>query len=640
MSVEHLYNLLTSKNHVSMTEIIKEADKFTENIKYKGINILTMTIYFNYQNIFDLFIEKGFDVNVGNDNGIPTLIWALDSKHRHYRDTLIQHPKIDYLQEGKQDNIFTYVFSHIIDMSFFNLMNTIFKQVNFEKAKSLSKVNTSYKHSPDMYDYKKPLIFRMFQILNYILLTNPIEYEKYESVFFEKIEVAKEYNPNILYQRIHNNTILSYIVNETQIPKLKKKLLVKFTKLYFANLSKQKLNEYETCVFNTIENNNIELFKFYINLNIKLNYFQVFEKCRLHNNIDILYIFLKSEGIKYHIDLITYAINQDSVKLLEFLHQEGYELDDDTYNYVHFIKYSRPLYLAIKKGNYNVIKYILDNSGDDLDFKGRCHITPRQLLDDEYKKGILPNEIVEMIVKPILSYNKFKEETNHFECAKQCQECCICLEPINMKSHTLLECGHVFHTECIMKNCTIRNNRCPYCRQEVQIKCKSEIDLGKYVKKEKRKLKVRRNSISEGKPNILIKNDEREIREYEDSYELEMICLNEYDIYLVKIKNEKKKKLVNKMDDCILEEDIKKLKIYLSRYKIGKKKPRYKAKYTDEYQGDIYAPPNSPIPIRRKIKQTKHINKKNIIENQVEGGLRRSSRTNKGKRPNYLLNEI
>ena len=137
-----------------------------------------------------------------------------------------------------------------------------------------------------------------------------------------------------------------------------------------------------------------------------------------------------------------------------------------------------------------------------------------------------------------------------------------------------------------------------------------------------------------------IKNDEREIREYEDSYELEMICLNEYDIYLVKIKNEKKKKLVNKMDDCILEEDIKKLKIYLSRYKIGKKKPRYKAKYTDEYQGDIYAPPNSPIPIRRKIKQTKHINKKNIIENQVEGGLRRSSRTNKGKRPNYLLNEI
>ena len=321
-------------------------------------------------------------------------------------------------------------------MSFLNLMNTIFKQTDFEKAKCLSKKHTSNNNIPGSYDYKKPLIFRMFQVLNYILITYPIEYEKYEKGFFEKIEIAREYDPDLLHQRVHNNTILSYLVYETQIPKLKTKFLVKFTKLYFANLNQKKLNEYEVCALNAIENNNIELFNFYKNLCVKLNYFQVFEKCRIHNNIDILYIFLKSEGIKYHNDLITYAIKENSVKLLELIHKEGYELDDDTYNYVHFVKYSRPIYLGIKKGNYNVIKYILDNSGDDLDFKGRCHITPRQLLDDEYKKGILPNEIVEMIVKPILSYNKFKEETNHFECAKQCQECCICLEPINMKSYS------------------------------------------------------------------------------------------------------------------------------------------------------------------------------------------------------------
>ena len=34
MSVKHLYKLLTSKDNVSMTEIIKEADKFSDYVKY------------------------------------------------------------------------------------------------------------------------------------------------------------------------------------------------------------------------------------------------------------------------------------------------------------------------------------------------------------------------------------------------------------------------------------------------------------------------------------------------------------------------------------------------------------------------------------------------------------------------------
>ena len=150
-----------------------------------------------------------------------------------------------------------------------------------------------------------------------------------------------------------------------------------------------------------------------------------------------------------------------------------------------------------------------------------------------------------------------------------------------------------------MKNCSITNNRCPYCRQEVQIRCKSEVDLGKYVKKEKPKLKVRRNSISEGIKSINISTQKRKIKEYEDSYELKMLCLKEYDNYLFEMKNKKKQGLLNRIEGFILEEDIHKLKMYLSRYKIGKKKPRYKAKYTDEYEGELYAPPNSPIPIRK-----------------------------------------
>lgn len=43
-------------------------------------------------------------------------------------------------------------------------------------------------------------------------------------------------------------------------------------------------------------------------------------------------------------------------------------------------------------------------------------------------------------------------------------ECPICFDIINSTNQTITECGHVFHTNCLMKNVMHNGFGCPYCR--------------------------------------------------------------------------------------------------------------------------------------------------------------------------------
>ena len=45
------------------------------------------------------------------------------------------------------------------------------------------------------------------------------------------------------------------------------------------------------------------------------------------------------------------------------------------------------------------------------------------------------------------------------------EDCPICMESISKcTNHTMTECGHSFHTTCIMKNVSKNGFQCPYCR--------------------------------------------------------------------------------------------------------------------------------------------------------------------------------
>lgn len=46
-------------------------------------------------------------------------------------------------------------------------------------------------------------------------------------------------------------------------------------------------------------------------------------------------------------------------------------------------------------------------------------------------------------------------------------ECPICFETISATNQTITECGHVFHTNCLMKNVMHNGFGCPYCRTKM-----------------------------------------------------------------------------------------------------------------------------------------------------------------------------
>ena len=46
-------------------------------------------------------------------------------------------------------------------------------------------------------------------------------------------------------------------------------------------------------------------------------------------------------------------------------------------------------------------------------------------------------------------------------------ECFICFEEIKKKDTVSLECGHLFHTDCIITLVRKRYRKCPLCRKRI-----------------------------------------------------------------------------------------------------------------------------------------------------------------------------
>ena len=48
------------------------------------------------------------------------------------------------------------------------------------------------------------------------------------------------------------------------------------------------------------------------------------------------------------------------------------------------------------------------------------------------------------------------------------QDCPICMDAIDMvKNCSTTECGHCFHTSCLMRNAQLNGTKCPYCRTSI-----------------------------------------------------------------------------------------------------------------------------------------------------------------------------
>jgi len=77
---------------------------------------------------------------------------------------------------------------------------------------------------------------------------------------------------------------------------------------------------------------------------------------------------------------------------------------------------------------------------------------------------IKKNEILSLDVK-IVQLNKINIYKNKMNVSMESFECPICMDTIeNVNNRVTTECGHCFHTNCLMKSIAHNGFGCPYCR--------------------------------------------------------------------------------------------------------------------------------------------------------------------------------
>jgi hypothetical protein len=193
------------------------------------------------------------------------------------------------------------------------------------------------------------------------------------------------------------------------------------------------------------------------------------------------------------IDELLIAIRYDNLDLVKLLEEHNYSL---TYEYKEPLekfklsKYFRPLHIAVYYNAINCAKYIIEQTGDNIHFKGNCEDSPLSIgimyID---KKGVNVNinylDVLEGMTHR-KSYQKF-----HCKHSKKDLECCICLDKIEKKDIFVSKCGHVYHEECILTNMK-NTNSCPYCRTEIELNELYDVKICDYNLKPKPKTKRRR----------------------------------------------------------------------------------------------------------------------------------------------------
>ena len=197
-----------------------------------------------------------------------------------------------------------------------------------------------------------------------------------------------------------------------------------------------------------------------LNLALKHNYKDIIEFL-IQNGADI---FLKDETNYELYDNLYFCIMNDNLDIFKKLEEKGFDIfkeyEQDHKGSIILNKYYRPIHIACAFSAEKIILYLI-TKGDSVIYTGNCKDTPLEI-GKNYGITITTLNIISTDYK---SLNYYVNDCKH-NCSDNCP---ICLDDIYSKTIVKLECGHVFHRECLINN--IKNSKnCPYCRGFINIK--------------------------------------------------------------------------------------------------------------------------------------------------------------------------
>ena len=125
--------------------------------------------------------------------------------------------------------------------------------------------------------------------------------------------------------------------------------------------------------------------------------------------------------------------------------------------------------------------------------------------------------------------------------------CAVCLSSINEKDNYKLECGHIFHTDCIVKWFRNSNGNCPCCWDNKKKSCYYGVWERPYINTRCKKLE----KYSKKEDNKKLKNQVEKLNKKQQEYdtlfqERKNIKKTDEYISIMKAVNDLNKKIYNK----------------------------------------------------------------------------------------------
>lgn len=586
------------------------------NSIYEGkISPLILTIYYNYCNVFNILLSRGFDINASDDmfNNMNPLMWAIEKNNEYMIERLLSFEHLDLFFRNKyNENILFFMGINMTNISLFKRI--IDMMIEKDKEKFMYYLCSNKNKECDKYDQTKSPIHCCFQYLNqYDDRINDKNYHTKLTLQKIKMYLNSIFNYNKELVKYYNEIMYDFLISKEYYGI--NSIYPYFSFCLYEYLKEILINRKITagiswCVYH----NNIYLLHQFLHDGYDINTYS--EGCGtaltlaiLRNNYNMVKYLIDLGANKFiyfqNYDELNIAIENDNLEMVKLLEKYDYSL---TYEYSNSIdkldlpEYYRPLHVAVLCDSINCAKYIVDKTGDDISFRGNCSKSPLSLgLEKDKNLNYLD----------ILKSNKLDYKKFHKNYGKKHTECCICLDSISSSDIYVSSCGHAFHEHCILTNMK-NTNSCPYCRSDLEVDNLYKVRLCDYkFEKQKKVIKRKRTkSLSEIDEQYLIFKDLRI-----DKLDLDNYHIDDTDYQKIKFQ-----KLREKFEEKDRNRKIEELRKYLYSLKCFKNIRRPKTKTN-----------NTPILKEYKPSLNRELKKLECFYNQnIE--LKRSDRKNRSQR--------
>ena len=134
------------------------------NGNYRGIDALTLAIYYDHQDAFDILINRGININpiMTNNSTPPPIVWCLESHNSYFFDTLFHLQEINLFLKNSftQENLLFSICISDIPLEKFDIVLDKMIALDMEKVKEfiLLRVEVSINNqSKEFYPFRKNL---------------------------------------------------------------------------------------------------------------------------------------------------------------------------------------------------------------------------------------------------------------------------------------------------------------------------------------------------------------------------------------------------------------------------------------------------------------------------------------------------